>query len=56
MYLDLYMILLLQLLIGMPWKDYSIGDLVKYKQFYYTASKKIVGAEKFQSDEWLPLK
>ena len=38
-----------------PWKDYSIGDLVKYKQFYYTASKKIVGAEKFQSDEWLPL-
>jgi hypothetical protein len=34
------------------WKDYSIGDLVKYKEFYYTAKNKITGGETFSSDEW----
>ena len=35
-----------------PWKDYSIGDTVKYKEFYYTASNKIAGAENFDNSFW----
>ena len=37
------------------WKDYSIGDVVKYKEFYYTANKKIPGSSDFQSDLWYRL-
>ena len=37
------------------WKDYAIGDIVKYKQFYYTAQNKIIGSEKFQSDDFIAL-
>ena len=35
-----------------PWKDYSIGELVKYKEFYYTAKNKIAGTENFVAKEW----
>ena len=34
------------------WKDYAIGDIVKYKEFYYSASQKIVGEENFTSSKW----
>ena len=34
------------------WKDYSIGDLVKYKEFYYTAKNKISGSDKFINKDW----
>jgi len=37
------------------WKDYAIGDIVKYKQFYYTAQNKIIGSQKFQSDDFIAL-
>ena len=30
-----------------PWQDYSLGDTVKYKEFYYSADQRIVGSEKF---------
>ena len=35
-----------------PWKDYAIGDVVKYKEFYYSASFKISGEETFNSSAW----
>ena len=25
------------------WKDYALGDVVKYKEFYYSANEFIVG-------------
>ena len=34
------------------WKDYAIGDIVKYKAFYYTAITKIPGAASFQNSVW----
>jgi len=37
------------------WKDYSIGDIVKYKEFYYTADEKITGEENFDSTKWIRL-
>jgi hypothetical protein len=37
------------------WRDYAIGDVVKYKEFYYTATKKISGAEVFDSSVWYRL-
>lgn len=37
------------------WADYAIGDLVKYKEFYYTANNKIAGADTFNSREWARL-
>ena len=39
----------------LPWQDYAIGDLVKYKQFYYTARSKILGSAQFQTNNWLVL-
>ena len=30
-----------------PWQDYSLGDTVKYKEFYYSADQRVVGSEKF---------
>jgi len=35
-----------------PWTDYTIGDLVKYKEFYYSADKKIAGKEFFNANDW----
>ena len=37
------------------WRDYAIGDVVKYKEFYYTATKKISGSEIFDSAVWYRL-
>jgi len=34
------------------WKDYTIGDVVKYKEFYYTANNKIPGEATFTSSNW----
>ena len=30
------------------WTDYDIGSIVKYKEFYYSASTKLTGTETFQ--------
>jgi hypothetical protein len=35
------------------WTDYNLGDIVKYKEFYYTASKFLPGAAEFNSDDWI---
>lgn len=37
------------------WKDYSVGDIVNYKEFYYTAKNKIPGAEYFVYSDWTRL-
>jgi hypothetical protein len=37
------------------WKDYNIGDLVKYKQFYYVAIYTISGSEEFNPNYWYRL-
>ena len=37
------------------WKDYTIGDLVKYKQFYYVALRNVIGEEKFNPNFWYRL-
>ena len=39
-----------------PWTDYNLGDIVKYKEYYYSAKKFVVGAESFSSDEWTLLR
>ena len=37
------------------WKDYALGETVKYKEFYYSAIKNIPGTEKFVEDSWYRL-
>ena len=37
------------------WKDYDIGTLVKYKQFYYVATKNVPGSSKFNNNDWYRL-
>ena len=37
------------------WKDYAIGDIVKHKQFYYTAKNKVLGASDFDRNQWVQL-
>jgi hypothetical protein len=37
------------------WKDYSLGDIVKYKEFYFSASKFLPGTETFNFSTWLKL-
>lgn len=34
------------------WKDYTIGDIVKYKEFFYSADKKVSGKEFFNASDW----
>jgi hypothetical protein len=34
------------------WQDYKIGDIVKYKEFYYTADKQVPGEEFFNFSNW----
>ena len=34
------------------WKDYTIGELVKYKEFYYSAKIAHVGQKVFNADLW----
>lgn len=38
-----------------PWTDYNLGDIVKYKEFYYSASEFLVGTESFESNNWIRL-
>ena len=38
-----------------PWKDYALGETVKYKEFYYSAKFNIPGTEKFESNDWYKL-
>ena len=35
-----------------PWTDFSLGDTVKYKEFYYTANKNVTGSETFTYADW----
>lgn len=37
------------------WTDYALGDVVKYKEYYYSADLSIVGAEKFDTTQWIKL-
>ena len=37
------------------WKDYALGDIVKYKDFYYSAARFLAGAEVFNSTDWVKL-
>lgn len=38
-----------------PWQDYSVGSLVKFKQFYYVAIYQVTGSEEFNSNFWYRL-
>lgn len=38
-----------------PWADYSTGDTVKHKEFYYSATKNIAGKEEFDYSDWIKL-
>ena len=37
------------------WKDYVIGDIVKYKQYYYVATDNVTGTQNFNSNNWFQL-
>lgn len=37
------------------WTDYNLGDIVKYKAFYYSAKTFLPGVEKFNFDDWIIL-
>jgi len=37
------------------WKDYKIGDIVKYKQYYYVATVNATGSQNFNSNNWYRL-
>ena len=37
------------------WKDYKIGDIVKYKQYYYVATINATGSQNFNSTNWYQL-
>lgn len=34
------------------WVDYALGDVVKYKEFYYSANSAIAGTSAFNSADW----
>ena len=38
------------------WTDYALGDMVKHKEFYYSAKSFIPGSLKFDTTQWLQLK
>lgn len=38
-----------------PFTDYSMSDVVKYKQFYYSANLNITGSNTFDFDQWTKL-
>jgi hypothetical protein len=38
-----------------PWQDYAIGEVVKHKEFYYSAKSKIPGSETFVPEQWARL-
>lgn len=35
-----------------PWTDYNLGDIVKYKEFYYSARTFLPGVESFNTADW----
>jgi hypothetical protein len=35
-----------------PWADYNLGDIVKHKEFYYSAKKFTPGELEFDSEKW----
>ena len=37
------------------WTDYRLGDIVKHKEFYYSANTFLVGSEKFNNEDWVLL-
>lgn len=37
------------------WTDYALGDIVKYKEFYYSASTFLPGNDTFVSANWIKL-
>jgi hypothetical protein len=38
-----------------PWTDYNLGDIVKHKEFYYSAKKFLIGVGEFIADNWVLL-
>ena len=39
-----------------PWRDYAIGDLVKYKEFFYSSNKKHTSSDSFDANKWTLLR
>ena len=37
------------------WTDYALGDIVRYKEFYYSANRSIPGTELFVPTDWIKL-
>ncbi len=37
------------------WKDYALGETVKYKEFYYSAKNNVPGSEEFDESLWFKL-
>jgi len=35
-----------------PYTDYAMSDVVKHKEFYYTANAKLKGAQEFNDSDW----
>ena len=35
-----------------PYTDYAMSDVVKHKQFYYTANTKLKGTTEFDDNNW----
>jgi len=35
------------------WQDYALGDIVKYKEFYYSAQSFVAGTETFNPTDWV---
>jgi len=35
-----------------PWVDYKLGDIVKYKEFYYSALSTLPGVQQFSAANW----
>jgi hypothetical protein len=38
-----------------PWTDYTLGDIIKYKEFYYSALSTIPGVQEFNPASWAML-
>ncbi len=38
-----------------PWTDYRLGDIIKHKEFYYSASKFLIGTLEFEDENWILL-
>jgi len=34
------------------WTDYTLGTIVKHKEFYYSANKTLVGTQDFNNNDW----